>query len=127
MGTGALATLQIVLPLVLMILKDLPGLVQNAEEAFGSLKGSGPQKKLFVLDLIDKVLTVAKAAEPKLGKILTPELTATITQTAGAATDSAVAVLNATAWKDVQPPAAAAAEPGVAAAPGVTTSKVSVP
>ena len=93
-----------ILDLILAGLSIIPQLVQEAEAAFGCQGGTGPQKKLFVLDLFRNGITIAAQADPKVAKFLTPEITSRITDAAGKATDSAVSILNATAWKDAAPP-----------------------
>ena len=96
-----------ILDLILAGLSIIPQLVQEAEAAFGGQEGTGPQKKLFVLDLFRNGITIAAQADPKVAKFLTPEITSRITDAAGKATDSAVSILNATAWKEappIQPP-----------------------
>ena len=93
-----------ILDLILAGLSIIPQLVQEAEAAFGGQEGTGPQKKLFVLDLFRNGITIAAQADPKVAKFLTPEITSRITDAAGKATDSAVSILNATAWKDAAPP-----------------------
>lgn len=86
----------LIVQLVLGILAGLPELIQAAE-ALHAQAGAGPQKKLFVLDLITKGLDVAQAIDPKIGKLLTPAVQAKIQEVAGKSIDSAVAVMNAQA------------------------------
>ena len=107
-----------ILDLILAGLSIIPQLVQEAEAAFGGQAGTGPQKKLFVLDLFRNGITIAAQADPKVAKFLTPEITSRITDAAGKATDSAVSILNATAWKDTAPavpPTPSIVAPGQAA------------
>ena len=107
-----------ILDLILAGLSIIPQLVQEAEAAFGGQEGTGPQKKLFVLDLFRNGITIAAQADPKVAKFLTPEITSRITDAAGKATDSAVSILNATAWKDAAPavpPTPSIVAPGQAA------------
>ena len=92
MGTTA------IIQLVLGILSALPSLIQAAE-ALHDQTGSGALKKGFVLDAVAKALAVAQTADPKIAKFLTPEIQKGITDASGAAVDSAVAIMNATAAK----------------------------
>jgi hypothetical protein len=88
MGTAA------IISLILAILTALPSLIQAAE-ALHTQAGAGPLKKGFVLDALAKALAVTQAADPKLAKILTPDVQAKIQELAGQTVDSAVAVMNA--------------------------------
>jgi hypothetical protein len=82
------------IPLIIAILTALPSLIQAAEELHAA-KGGGPLKKGFVLDAIGKIIDVARVAEPKLAKVLTPEVTQQIQTVSDKAIDGAVAVMNA--------------------------------
>jgi hypothetical protein len=85
-----------IISLVIAVLTAIPSLVQAAEQLHDQ-SGAGPQKKLFVLDAIGKLIAVAKAADPKMGKILTPEAEQAIAAAAASSVDSAVTLLNAQA------------------------------
>ena len=83
-----------ILELVTAILTAIPSLVQ-ATEALHDQTGAGPQKKLFVIDAIHKLIAVAQAADPKVSKVLTPEVQKQIEDVSGASIDAAVGVMNA--------------------------------
>ena len=82
------------IPLIIAILTAIPALVQAAE-ALHDQSGAGPAKKTFVLDAVRKLVTVAQAADPKVSKFLTPQVTQQIEEVSGASVDAAVAVMNA--------------------------------
>ena len=88
----------LIVQLVLAVLAAIPSLVQ-AIEALHSQPGAGPAKKGLAMDLIGKALTIAVTADPKLSKLLTPDLQAKIQELAGGAVDSAVTLMNADAPK----------------------------
>jgi len=88
----------LIVQLVLAVLQALPSLIQAAE-ALHDQAGAGPAKKGFVLDAINKALTIATTADPKLGKLLTPAVQKQIQDVSGAAVDSAVTIMNAGAPK----------------------------
>jgi hypothetical protein len=84
----------LIIQLVIAVLSAIPQLVQAAEALHDST-GAGPAKKGFVMDAVGKLLTIATTADPKLAKLLTPDLQKQITDVSSSAVDSAVAVLNA--------------------------------
>ena len=88
----------LIVQLVLAVLAGLPQLIE-AIETLHSQSGAGPIKKGLVLDLVAKALTVAGTADPKLAKLLTPDLQAKIQELTGGAVDSAVTLMNADAPK----------------------------
>lgn len=83
-----------IVQLVIAILGALPSLIQAAE-ALHDQAGAGPQKKGFVLDAVTKALGIAVTADPKIAKVLTPQVQQQIQEVSGAAVDSAVALMNA--------------------------------
>lgn len=85
-----------IVPLIIAILTALPALIQAAESLHDQA-GGGPIKKGFVLDAIKKIVDVAKVAEPKIAKVLTPDLQKKIEDTSATAIDEAVAVMNTAA------------------------------
>jgi hypothetical protein len=87
-----------IIQLVLAVLSALPQLIQ-AIESLHTQAGAGPVKKGLVLDLVAKALTVAGTADPKLAKLLTPDLQKQIQDLAGQTVDSAVTLMNTDAPK----------------------------
>lgn len=93
-----MTTFVMLAPIIVQLLAQLPGLIHAAEEAFGSKKGAGPQKKEFVTKAIG--LAVDVAGQAGVHELKDEATRKAIVDVAGGLTDTTVAAFNAVgAWK----------------------------
>jgi hypothetical protein len=90
------------IPLIISIISELPGLIQKAELAFGGKPGSGPAKKEFVVGAAGAALDAFNSLS---SHPLAPDHVSAVLNTVSSITDATVSAFNtAGVFQNAPPP-----------------------